>query len=113
MVYCTKCGTRNEDDATVCINCGALLHGAGVEERRYRRYWRYEGDYYRYRRRGGAMGALVLGVIILIIGFALLLSITYGVTLDWNFLWAIVLLLAGIWLLVRALLWHRKFEARR
>ena len=25
MVYCTKCGTKNEDDARVCVQCGAPL----------------------------------------------------------------------------------------
>ncbi|MCK4435715.1 zinc-ribbon domain-containing protein, partial [Candidatus Bathyarchaeota archaeon] len=23
LVYCTKCGLKNEDDATVCAKCGA------------------------------------------------------------------------------------------
>jgi uncharacterized membrane protein YvbJ len=111
LVYCTKCGTKNEDDATVCINCGALLHGTAAEERHYRRYRRYEGEY-RYHRRGGAIGAIVFGVIIVLIGLGLLLQITYGNPIDWNFLWAIIIILVGIWLLVRALLWHRRHEAR-
>ena len=28
MVYCAKCGTKNEDDALVCTNCGASLKSA-------------------------------------------------------------------------------------
>ncbi len=28
MVRCTECGTRNEDDAKFCKNCGASLTGA-------------------------------------------------------------------------------------
>jgi uncharacterized membrane protein YvbJ len=109
LVYCTKCGTKNEDDATVCINCGALIHGASAEERHYRRYRRYEGDYYRYHRRSGAIGALVFGVIIVLVGFVLLLQITYGNPIDWNFVWAIIIIVIGVWLLVRALVWHRRF----
>jgi uncharacterized membrane protein YidH (DUF202 family) len=113
LVYCTKCGTKNEDDATVCINCGALLYGAGTEERHYRRYRRYEDDYYCYHRRGGAIGVLVFGIIIVIIGFALLLSTTYGRPIDWNYLWAVIIILFGVWLLARALLWRRRLESHR
>ena len=29
MVYCTKCGTKNEDEAKVCVNCGATLVTGG------------------------------------------------------------------------------------
>ena len=25
MVYCHKCGTKNEDDAEFCSKCGSLL----------------------------------------------------------------------------------------
>ena len=28
MVYCPKCGTKNEDDATFCKSCGASLTGS-------------------------------------------------------------------------------------
>jgi hypothetical protein len=113
LVYCTKCGTKNEDDATVCINCGALLHGGGAEDRYYWRYRRrYDRDYYRYHRRGGAIGALVFGLIIVIIGFVLILQITYGYAIDWNFLWALILLVIGAWFIVRALVWHRRYEER-
>ena len=27
MAYCTKCGTKNEDDAEFCKKCGASLTG--------------------------------------------------------------------------------------
>ncbi|NIU84233.1 MAG: zinc-ribbon domain-containing protein, partial [Candidatus Thorarchaeota archaeon] len=25
MVYCTKCGAKNADDAVVCVKCGVAL----------------------------------------------------------------------------------------
>jgi len=36
MVYCTKCGTKNEEDATVCVKCQQPLgsHHVGRRERR-------------------------------------------------------------------------------
>jgi len=34
MVYCSKCGTKNEDDALNCTNCGSSLKsGPRVEEK--------------------------------------------------------------------------------
>ncbi|MCK5562768.1 zinc-ribbon domain-containing protein, partial [Candidatus Bathyarchaeota archaeon] len=26
LVYCSKCGAKNEDDAKVCVGCGASLY---------------------------------------------------------------------------------------
>ena len=37
MVYCTKCGTKNEDTALVCVNCGASLETGTYVSRRYER----------------------------------------------------------------------------
>jgi uncharacterized membrane protein YvbJ len=38
LVYCTKCGTQNEDNAYNCVNCGESL----VVHRRERRGWEEE-----------------------------------------------------------------------
>jgi hypothetical protein len=72
MVYCTKCGTLNADDAKVCVQCGASLYGAREESSpNWRhRYMRHEEDY-RYWRRRGAIATLILGLIIIFIGFSL------------------------------------------
>jgi hypothetical protein len=32
MTYCSKCGTKNEDDADFCKKCGASLTGAIKEK---------------------------------------------------------------------------------
>jgi uncharacterized membrane protein YvbJ len=34
MVYCTKCGTKNPDDADHCTQCGASLYAVGETEPR-------------------------------------------------------------------------------
>lgn len=31
MVYCTKCGTKNEDTAKYCIECGGALYEESLE----------------------------------------------------------------------------------
>ena len=33
MVYCTKCGTQNEDEASNCVNCGASFNVSRRESR--------------------------------------------------------------------------------
>lgn len=33
MVYCTKCGTQNEDEASNCVNCGASFNVSRRETR--------------------------------------------------------------------------------
>jgi uncharacterized membrane protein YvbJ len=37
MVYCTKCGAQNEEDASVCVNCGALLESPPPRRRDWER----------------------------------------------------------------------------
>jgi uncharacterized membrane protein YvbJ len=38
LVYCQKCGVKNEDDSYNCVNCGETLDGS----RRIRRNWEEE-----------------------------------------------------------------------
>jgi hypothetical protein len=105
MVYCTKCGTNNVDGASVCVNCGAPLYGT-AEERPYRRYGRHEGEYYYYRRHGGALAGIILGLIIILIGFSFLVQQVYNISIPW---WEIILIFFGIYIIARAALWHRRF----
>ena len=35
MVYCPKCGAQNEDEASICVSCGAALKVS----RRHKRGW--------------------------------------------------------------------------
>ncbi len=106
MVYCSRCGTQNPDTAVNCSNCGAPLYGANPPTEQYRHHYRrYDGEY--YPRRGGAgIGLLIGGLIILAIGLALF----YGQSdLIFRYFWPIVLVVLGIWLLIRGLTWsHRR-----
>lgn len=52
MVYCTKCGAQNPDDAGFCVKCGAEL-------RLEREYWRSR----RRRERGKCFGIPISGQI--------------------------------------------------
>lgn len=70
MVYCTRCGTKNEDDAKVCSQCGASLHP--FRQSRERR--RHDDECFGAEEecfgipRGGAIVGLAIGIIILLAG---------------------------------------------
>jgi len=66
MVYCIKCGTKNEDTALVCVKCGASLETGTYETRRYERK-RAEEQCFGLPH-GGIIFAIVIGVIILLWG---------------------------------------------
>jgi hypothetical protein len=89
MVYCTKCGTKNEDDALDCISCKAPLKISGLEIRSQNREKSWEDNLERgaedFGRRaeefgkrmenecfglpkGGAIFGLFIGIIIIIVG---------------------------------------------
>lgn len=69
MVYCSKCGKKNEDDAEFCASCGAALY---PKERREQR----EDTLLEKRKkdecfglpRGGTIFGLFIGIIIIIVG---------------------------------------------
>ena len=86
MVYCTKCGTKNEEDAVVCVKCGAPLV-AGPPLRRARR--RAEEECFGLPH-GGAIVGLVIGIIIIIAGISWLAEIEIG---NW---WALIVIAFGI-----------------
>ncbi|HLE75311.1 MAG TPA: zinc-ribbon domain-containing protein [Candidatus Bathyarchaeia archaeon] len=107
MVYCTKCGALNADDAKVCVQCGAPLYGAKEESSPYwrHRHMRYEGEYYGYYRRRGAIATMILGLIIIFIGFLYLLSVLYDVSIPW---WSIILIFLGVYILARGIVRSRR-----
>ncbi len=72
MVYCTKCGAKNPDDAKVCTQCGAALYPGAPPTRRYERR-KYEEECFGIPR-GGTIVVLAIGAIILIWGLIWLLQ---------------------------------------
>ena len=71
MVYCTKCGTKNPDDAKVCTQCGESLYPEAYPTRRARR--KYEEECFGIPR-GGTIVGLAIGAIIIIWGLIWLLQ---------------------------------------
>jgi len=104
LVYCTKCGAKNEDAAEVCAKCGASLQIS-----RPRREYRSENGCFGPRERrvedecfglphGGAIAGIIFGIIIVIIGLAILSGLKI-----WNYLGPLIIVIVGILLIAGAL----------
>jgi uncharacterized membrane protein YvbJ len=101
VVYCSRCGTQNPDDAQVCSNCGAPLYKVGQQ---------YPGSdrehYHRMEREcfglpnGGLIVGVVIGIIVILLGIGLFLQ-TSGYIINFgSYLWAIILVVIGILILL-------------
>lgn len=100
MVYCTKCGAKNEDDALVCVKCGASLEIEKYPARRYERK-RYEEECFGIPH-GGTVVALVIGIIIALAGFIWLLQ-QADVIPQTVEIWPFVVVIFGILIIIGAL----------
>ena len=76
MVYCTKCGTKNEEDAAVCAKCGARLEVS--MEKRFERRAEEWGEQFGRRAEeecfglphGGTIVGIIIGIIIIIVALS-------------------------------------------
>jgi uncharacterized membrane protein YvbJ len=119
MVYCTKCGTKNPDDAQVCSQCGASLSTIeGGEQQR-----RVEGECFGPRRRhepyrrveeecfglprGGAIVGIAIGLIILLAGLIWLLQQTDLISKTVE-VWPFAIIIFGILIVAGALYGMRR-----
>ena len=111
MVYCTVCGTKNEDDAKVCSNCGAPLYSPKKVHSRKdncfgpREEW--EGECF-----GVPHGSVIIGVffgaLLILIGLLWLFSIYYewiGIEKIVSSIIPLVVILVGLFIVVGIL--HR------
>jgi uncharacterized membrane protein YvbJ len=108
MVYCTKCGAKNEEGVEYCVKCGANLWVS--REKRFERRAKELGEDFgrraeewgeQFGRRaekecfglphGGTIVGLIIGTIIILLGVSLVLEIEI-----WNYLWALIIIVIGI-----------------
>jgi uncharacterized membrane protein YvbJ len=110
MVYCTKCGTKNEEDAKFCTKCGASL--AGSKEGREKEWDnRCEEECH-----GGRRGAPIFwGIIIILVGlwviFEFALKNIPGIpsyVSEFPF-WGIFALVVGLFIII----WGLRLVSRR
>jgi uncharacterized membrane protein YvbJ len=100
MVYCTKCGAKNEDTALVCVNCGASLQTGTYVSRRYERR-RMEQECFGLPH-GGAILGIAIGVIIILWGFIWLGQQT-GAIAQTVEMWPIAAIIFGILIVIGAI----------
>lgn len=93
MVYCPKCGTKNEDAADFCVKCGASLQTGTVASRRYERR-KAEQECFGLPH-GGAIAGIVIGTIILLWGISMLLRQTGWISQTVDF-WYIIIIVFGV-----------------
>jgi uncharacterized membrane protein YvbJ len=108
MVYCTRCGTKNEEDATICAKCGASLATAPAWRSARRRQEKEEQECFGSRRakeeqecfglpHGGAIAGLVFGTIIIIAGLLFALQEWNVIEeIDSSLIWPFVIIIFGI-----------------
>jgi len=113
MVYCTKCGTQNPDDAKVCTQCGAPLYAVGETGRRSVEDecggTRRGGEPYRRMEyecfgipRGGAVVGVAIGLIILLVGVIWLLQQAKLISSSVS-VWPFAIIIFGILIVIGAL----------
>jgi ribosomal protein L40E len=98
MVYCTKCGTKNEEDAVVCVKCGASLvtRPAWRRERK-----RPETECFGLPH-GGAIVGLIIGVIIILVGLSQVPGLLPEIDLG-KYIGPLAIIILGVLILAGAL----------
>jgi len=94
MVYCTKCGAENKDEAKYCVKCGGPLWGEGREkEEREEREMCFGAPIPR------SYWGIFIGLIIILWGFSMLLRVEA---------WPLIIIALGILILVSILTHPRR-----
>jgi uncharacterized membrane protein YvbJ len=93
VVYCPKCGTKNEDTAEFCVKCGASLQTGTVASRRYERR-RAEQECFGLPH-GGAIVGIAIGLIILLWGVLMLAQQANLIASTPDF-WVVILIIIGV-----------------
>jgi len=97
MVYCSKCGKKNEDDAEFCVSCGTALYPeARREKREDTRLEKRKEDECFGLPHGGAIAGIFFGIIIILVG----LTNLYGWKID---IGPFVIVIIGILVLAGAI----------
>ena len=111
MVYCTKCGTKNEEGASHCAKCGANLE-VSLEER-FERGVEEWGEQFGKRTEeecfglphGGIIVGAIIGIIIIIVGLSFVPGLIPPDVREATepLFWAIIIIVFGILIIAGAL----------
>jgi len=92
MIYCQKCGAKNEDTADRCVQCGESLYVTRPQRSRREEEMCFGGR--------GPWGSVVVGIVIILVGFAFLAQYMYGI--PWGRMWPVFLVVIGLAIIVGA-----------
>jgi len=87
MVYCSKCGAKNEDDAKTCAGCSAELYPDISRKQDYRERKQEEECF--GLPQGRSIVGIIIGIIIILAG----LSWSFGWDID---LWPVIVIIVGV-----------------
>jgi ribosomal protein L37E len=111
MVYCSRCGNQNPDDAKNCSNCGAPLYTVGQQypgsEREH--YKRMENECFGLPN-GGMIVGVIFGIIILFAGVGLFLESSGIIVSFWSYLWPLIVIIFGLLIIAGALFRRRRYH---
>ena len=91
LVYCPKCGTKNEDTAEYCVKCGSNLQTGTTETRTYERR-RAENQCFGLPH-GGAIAGIVIGVLLLFWGLITLGQQQGLIDVQIEFWWIVIIVI--------------------
>ena len=115
MVYCSKCGTKNAEDAETCTKCGAKLE-VSMEKKIEKRIEKHAEEWGKQMEKraeeecfglphGGAIAGIIIGIIIIIVALSWIPGLfppELREAADPLF-WPIILIIFGILILVGAM----------
>lgn len=114
MVYCSKCGVKNEDDAEVCKKCGAKLYPPRPKKTAAREKDECFGPREERERhvdecfgipKFGAMFGMAIGLIIIFFGISLIFSRYYRIQIE---VWPIAVIVFGLLIVIAAFYGFRR-----
>ena len=77
MVYCTKCGAKNEETSETCSHCGAVLQNGSVRSDVSHKIRQERNDCFGLPN-GGAVFGLIIGTLIILWGLSQILGWDLG-----------------------------------
>ena len=94
MVYCTKCGTDNEEEVEVCTSCGSSLRAPSQKYIRHDRDWEWNWDD-NWGRRRSRTWPLIFGGFLIMLGLSQLLEDVFW-WFSFDTLWPVFLIGIGL-----------------
>jgi len=107
MVYCPSCGTKNEDAAQHCVQCGETLFfddKSRPPQRSSDLCYEWEDD--KTKKRLSQRGILIIGAFILIIGISQIADIWFPE--FESSIWPVFILAIGVIVVIYALFFFRR-----